>query len=206
MKPTVLIIDDELSIRESLAANLEREGYILLLAENGKEGLAMLQEAPPTVVILDLKMPVMDGHEFLRQLNPKPDAQYSVIVLTGHGNDEAVRDCFHAGVSFFLQKPYNIYELRGLVRSAVRLRQLTNELDVLVKEKSSDLQQRVTEITALNRYYQKQSGELAQLNDRYQQALQERDHTLREIAQLAKTVTPFLLPNLGEIVDEQEAT
>ena len=206
MKPTVLIIDDELSIRESLAANLEREGYLLLLAENGKEGLALLQETPPTVVILDLKMPVMDGYEFLRQLDPKPDAPYSVIVLTGHGNDEAVRDCFHAGVTFFLQKPYNIYELRGLVRSAVRLRQLTNELDELVKEKSRDLQQRVTEITALNRYYQEQSGELSQLNDRYQQALQQRDHILREIAQLAKIVTPFLLPNLGEIVDDQGAT
>ena len=192
MEPTVLIIDDELSIREALAANLEREGYTLLFAENGKEGLEILQETTPTVVILDLKMPVMDGYEFLRRLNPKPDAPYLIIALTGH-NDAAVQESFHAGVTFFLQKPFNVYELRCLVRSAIRLRQIKNELDELAR-------QRITEITAPSRSYQEQS----QLNDRYQQALEERDHLLRAIGQLPTTLTSLSLLDFAGPVDDQE--
>ena len=186
---TILIIDDELPLREALAANLERENYSLVFAENGEEGLARLQEISPELVILDLKMPVMDGFEFLRRLDAKPADPFSVIVLTGYADDDRVQSCYRAGVTLFLQKPFNVYQLRGLVRSAVMLRQLTNQLNELVDERTATLQQRVTEITALNRFYQEQASQFLGRMDRLEKVL-------REIQHISNSVEPF--PDLEE--------
>ncbi len=186
---SVLIIDDELPLREALAANLERDSYPLLFAENGEEGLARLRESSPTLIILDLRMPVMDGFEFLRQVGPNPADPFSVIVLTGYADDDAVQQCYQAGVTFFLQKPFNVYQVRGLVRSAITLRQLTNQLNELVDERTAALQQRVTEITALNRFYQEQASKFLGRMDRVEKVL-------REIQQIANSVEP--LPDIEE--------
>ena len=186
---TILIIDDELPLRQALAANLESENYTLVFAENGEDGLARLQEISPELIILDLKMPVMDGFEFLRRLDTKPADPFSVIVLTGFADDDGVQSCYRAGVTLFLQKPFNVYQLRGLVRSAVTLRKLTNQLNELVDERTAALQQRVTEITALNRFYQEQASKFLGRMDRVEKVL-------REIQQIANSVEPF--PDIEE--------
>ena len=183
IEASVLIIDDELPVREALAANLERDNYPLLFAENGEEGLARLRESSPTLVILDLRMPVMDGFEFLRRIGPKPDDHFSVIVLTGYADDDAVQQCYRAGVTFFLQKPFNVYQVRGLVRSAITLRQLTNQLNELVDERTAALEQRVTEITALNLFYQQQARKFLGRIDQI-------EHVLREVQLLSNSVVP----------------
>ncbi len=170
---SVLIIDDELPVREALAANLERDKYPLVFAENGEEGLARLRESSPTLVILDLRMPVMDGFEFLRRVGPTPADRFSVIVLTGYADDDAVQQCYQEGVTFFLQKPFNVYQLRGLVRSAITLRQLTNQLNELVDERTAELEQRMTEITALNVFYQDQAKKFLGRIDQMEQMLRE---------------------------------
>jgi len=195
---SILIIDDELPLREALAANLERENYPLVLAENGEEGLARLRESSPTLVILDLRMPVMDGFEFLRQVDPKPTDPFSVIVLTGYADDDAVQECYRAGVSFFLQKPFNVYQLRGLVRSAIALQQLTNQLNELVDERTAVLQQRVTEITALNRYYQEQSREMLEQLALYRRALEDRERVIRDIGYPLQSLEPFSFPEMTD--------
>ena len=194
----VLIIDDEVPLREAIAANLARDGYNLFFAENGEEGLNALRETLPTVVILDLKMPVMDGHAFLQIADLKPTDPYSIIVLTGHGDDEAVQECYQAGVTFFLQKPFSVYQLRGLVKSAIDLRQLTNELHEMVGRRTAELEQRLTEITALNRFYQDQSNGLLELIDHCEHALKHRDQILREISVLANGTEPFPFAELRE--------
>jgi len=180
---SVLIIDDELPLREALAANLERENYPLVFAENGEEGLALLRESSPTLVILDLRMPVMDGFEFLRRVGPKPSHPFSVIVLTGYADDDAVKQCYQAGVTFFLEKPFNVYQLRGLVRSAITLRQLTNQLNELVDERTAALEQRMTEITALNLFYQEQARKFLGRIDQIEQVL-------REIQLISNSIAP----------------
>jgi len=180
---SVLIIDDELPLREALAANLERDNYPLMFAENGEEGLARLRESSPTLVILDLRMPVMDGFEFLRRVDPKPDDPFSVIVLTAYADDDAIKQCYQAGVTFFLQKPFNVYQLRGLVRSVITLRQLTNQLNELVDERTAALEQRVTEITALNLFYQEQARKFLGRIDQIEQVL-------REIQLISNSIAP----------------
>ena len=66
--PSVLVIDDEDAVREAVAEALKREGYDLVFAGNGQDGLSRIQERTPTVIILDLRMPVMDGLEFLSKI------------------------------------------------------------------------------------------------------------------------------------------
>ena len=180
---SVLIIDDELPLREALAANLERDSYPLLFAENGEEGLARLRESSPTLIILDLRMPVMDGFEFLRRVGPKPAHPFSVIVLTGFADDDAVQQCYQEGVTFFLQKPFNVYQLRGLVRSAITLRQLTNQLNELVDERTAELEQRMTEITALNVFYQEQAK-------KFLGSISQMEQMLREIQLISNSIGP----------------
>ena len=63
--PSVLVIDDDIAVREAIKAGLRLEGYDPMFAENGAEALEVLKRSMPRVVILDLKMPVMDGLEFL---------------------------------------------------------------------------------------------------------------------------------------------
>ncbi len=148
--PSVLIIDDESAVREVVVEGLKREGYDFLHAENGEEGLALAQQHLPTVIILDLRMPVMDGLEFLAKVSLKPSDPYSVIVLTGHGNENAVKECYDLGVINFLRKPFKLHEIRGAVRNAMALKQLTNHLDNLVRERNAELEKCGREIIRSN--------------------------------------------------------
>ncbi|MBF0352328.1 MAG: sigma 54-interacting transcriptional regulator [SAR324 cluster bacterium] len=115
----LLIIDDELMIRKMLSKYLFQEGYQIITAENGKDGLEQFYKHLPQVVLLDLKMPVMGGVEFLKNLKPVPDHTHAVIILTGHNTDEDVELCYKLGVQVFLKKPVSIYEIRGLVKNTI---------------------------------------------------------------------------------------
>ena len=126
LNPSVLIVDDDPALREIVSAVLDREGYEILLAENGQEALSRAHEASPTVILLDLTMPVMDGIEFLSEIKLKPDDPYAVIMLTGYADDDKVKACYDAGVSGFLKKPFNIHELKGAVKSAIAVKQFGN--------------------------------------------------------------------------------
>ncbi|MDA0265281.1 MAG: response regulator [Chloroflexi bacterium] len=152
----VLIIDDNAAVRQAVAENLKREGYNLYFAENGVEGIQRLREESPTVVLLDLRMPVMDGFEFLEAIQLRPQTSFSVIVLTGHGDAEAIKVCYESCVTTFIKKPFNLFEIRGVVKNAIAVKQLTNHLDELVKSRTEELEQRVREVTALNQLFQEQ--------------------------------------------------
>ena len=82
-KDKILVIDDEPLIFDSIEDTLADE-YQLCHAENGAVGLRLLQEFQPILVILDIRMPVMDGFEFLQQIGVSANDPFSVIVLSGH--------------------------------------------------------------------------------------------------------------------------
>ena len=196
INPSVLVIDDESTVREAVATSLRREGYEMLFAANGLEGLDLIRNEAPSVVILDLKMPVMDGFEVLHRVDPKPTDSYSVVVMTGHGDENAIQECYEAGVSFFLDKPFNAYQLRGVVKSAMAVRLLTDQLQQLVAERTDDLEQRLTEITALNRYYQEQSRELLEQIALCRRALEYREKVLRDVGYPLQNLEPFSFPEM----------
>jgi len=112
----ILVVEDHLDLREMLALLLETEGYSVDTASNGAEALECLQQSCPSVILLDLMMPVMTGDEFRRrQLADQRYAHVPVICMTAahDGKERAAR--LHADEYF--QKPVNFEELLSAVRS-----------------------------------------------------------------------------------------
>jgi two-component system nitrogen regulation response regulator NtrX len=101
---TVLIIDDEIAIRETLEQILSYEGYDVKKAGSGAEGLAVVASAAPDVILLDVKMPGMDGFEVLDRLAADGHGM-PVIVVSGHGNIETAVEAVRKGAYDFLEKP-----------------------------------------------------------------------------------------------------
>ena len=83
----------------------------------------------------------MGGLEFVANLKLSFAERYSLIVLSGHGDADGRRECFDAGINIFLRKPFDIYEIRGVVRNAVAMRNIVGTLD--------ELENRVRDLTAL---------------------------------------------------------
>jgi CheY-like chemotaxis protein len=111
----VLLVDDDRDVREMLAALLELEGYRVTVAVNGQEALALLQSGPPpSVILLDLLMPVMDGFEFRRRQQAHPAwAALPVVVMTAVA-DPAVAAPM-VGTVACLTKPFEVAHLLALV-------------------------------------------------------------------------------------------
>ena len=100
----LLIIDDDLPILEMLVLSLSCEGYHVLTAENGEQGLRIFQEEAPRLVLTDIKMPGMDGIEVLKRIKAM-DSKAQVIVVTGHGDADTAEVAFQYGASGFITKP-----------------------------------------------------------------------------------------------------
>ena len=177
-KPSVLIIDDEQNVRDAVAEALKREGYDIFQADNGKEGLSLVHNLHPTVIILDLKMPGMDGLKFLANLQLSASVISSIIVLSGHGGVDGRRECYDSGINIFLRKPFDMYEIRGVVRNAVALHHLTSSLDKVVVGRNADLEDRVRELTALKELFQ----QWAPTDERNPNILEEIDRMMSKIS------------------------
>jgi DNA-binding response OmpR family regulator len=109
-KAKILVIDDEESIRSLLATILRRKGYNVILAENGQNGLERFREEHPDVIVLDLKMPGMDGLTVLQEIR-RADSSQPVIVLTGAGTPENEQQVRALGVSEFVEKEFSLHHL-----------------------------------------------------------------------------------------------
>ncbi|MFW6251260.1 MAG: sigma-54-dependent transcriptional regulator [Alkalispirochaetaceae bacterium] len=123
MKFNILIVDDEKNIREGLGKALELDGYNVLLAVDGQEGLEMIEDEEIDLVIADLRMPRLSGEELLRRVvNSYPTVP--VIILTGHGTIETAVQAMRDGAYDFLTKPVNLDRLSLLCKRALSTREL----------------------------------------------------------------------------------
>ena len=103
---TILIIDDEVDIRDILSYNLKKEGYNVLTAENGKEGISAAQANIPDLILLDVMMPEMDGIEVCEILKASPETQNILICfLTARNEDYSQLAGFNAGGDDYVSKP-----------------------------------------------------------------------------------------------------
>ncbi len=125
-KPTILITDDEKSIRNSLRDILEFEDYKVLEAENGEEVFSILQDSRIDLMLLDIKMRGMDGMEILDRLKEE-DYRFPVIMISGHGNIEIAVDATKRGAFDFIEKPPDLNRLLVSVRNALDQHRLTEE-------------------------------------------------------------------------------
>src|SRR5437667_1713589 len=123
---TVLIIDDEAAIRESLETLLELEGYAVESASSGEEGLARLGDGSFDLVLLDLALPDRNGIDLLAEIHAH-DPHLSVIMITAYGTVENAVRAMQAGASNFVQKPWDNEKLLADVRTAVQKRRVEEE-------------------------------------------------------------------------------
>jgi two-component system, NtrC family, nitrogen regulation response regulator NtrX len=123
---TILIVDDEESIRESLDGILQDEGFRTLFARDGEEGLAMLRDETPDLVLLDIWMPGIDGLEVLRRIKANyPEQQ--VVMMSGHGSIETAVRATKIGAFDFIEKPLSLEKVLLTIQNSLKVGQLVEE-------------------------------------------------------------------------------
>jgi CheY-like chemotaxis protein len=113
----VLLVDDEREFVQTLSERLEMRDVGSAVAYDGESALQMVRDDEPDVMILDLKMPGIDGIEVLRRVK-ESDPHIEVIILTGHGSDDDCKTCMELGAFAYLQKPVDIDALSETLRKA----------------------------------------------------------------------------------------
>jgi two-component system phosphate regulon response regulator PhoB len=120
-QPTVLIIEDELAQREVLTYNLEADGFRVITAENGEEGLLRVDEDMPDIIVLDWMMPNLSGIEVCRRLKTRTETRNIPIIMLSARSEEVdkVRG-LETGADDYVVKPYSVIELMARVRTQLR--------------------------------------------------------------------------------------
>ncbi len=132
--PVVLIIDDDELIRKSLGRALRGEGFEILFAENGTSALESMKQRSVDLALLDLNMPGMPGTETLEHIR-RGGYDVDVIVLTAHGDVKLAVECMKTGAVDFLEKPFEVEDLRRRIQQALQQRILRRE-EQMLKERS----------------------------------------------------------------------
>lgn len=126
----ILVVDDMRGNRDVLRRLLEREGYEVRTSHAGADAIRLVDDLAPDLVLTDVRMPGMDGLELCRRLKSSDDTRLiPVVLLTARAEAEDRLAGIEAGADDFLSKPFNHEELRARVRSLLRLKQFTDELD-----------------------------------------------------------------------------
>src|SRR6267142_5769552 len=132
-KSRILVIDDEAAIRDSLKMTLEYDGYEFIGAATGQEGLALVEREAPDLVLLDVKMPGMDGLDVLERLRSMNET-LPVVMISGHGTTATAVEATKKGAVDFLDKPFESTErLLVTLRNALEQGQLRTENRSLTK-------------------------------------------------------------------------
>jgi two-component system nitrogen regulation response regulator NtrX len=126
MAETILVVDDEESIRSSLAGILEDEGYRTVIAVDGVDALAVAQRELPELVLLDIWMPRMDGMETLQKLK-ELCPELTVVMMSGHGTIETAVKSTKMGAYDFIEKPLSLEKVIVTVKNALGMNRLRDE-------------------------------------------------------------------------------
>src|SRR6188768_3951019 len=122
----ILIVDDEQSYRQLLTLVFENDGHHIRTAINGREALLMLQDEPAEVIISDVKMPDMDGIELLNNVREfLPDVGF--VLMTAFATVDTAREAFKLGADDFIQKPFDVEELKAIVKKTLEKQALIDE-------------------------------------------------------------------------------
>jgi DNA-binding NtrC family response regulator len=124
---TILVADDELSMRQNLVELLGEEGYVIIEAADGQEALAITLRHHPDIVLLDINLPHLDGLTVLRTIKKElPDTV--VIVFTAYGTSERAIEAMKAGAHDYLEKPFDLDEFLLIIRRSFQYRELLGEV------------------------------------------------------------------------------
>jgi len=143
---TVLVIDDEESMRDSCHQVLTKEGYRVETAVDAESGLRKVRELSPDIVLVDLKMPRMSGTEVLKEITAI-DPTIVAVVITGYATVESAVEAMKSGAYDFLPKPFTPDELRIVTKRGLEKRRMSAEMEALRKENERMRENFVTVVT-----------------------------------------------------------
>lgn len=123
---SILIVDDEQSYRQLLSLVFEGDGHTIRTASNGREAVELVIEEAPDVIVSDVRMPDMDGIEMLRAVR-ETHADLGVIFMTAHASVESAREAFKLGADDFVTKPFDVEELKLIVKKTLEKQELIVE-------------------------------------------------------------------------------
>lgn len=129
----ILIIDDEKNMRWVLERGLKSLGYQIQTAANGEEGIEAARTTEPDLVVLDLKMPGMDGMQTLKKLKEMYD-QLPIVMITAHGTMETAIEAMKCGAADYIIKPFDIEEMKMIIRKTLAVQDLVKEVGFLRSE------------------------------------------------------------------------
>jgi diguanylate cyclase (GGDEF)-like protein len=130
----ILLVDDDLVVRAKVSESLEQDGFEVILAKNGNDGIAAYQEYRPDLILVDAVMPILDGFEFCEQLKNLGERLTPILMITSLDDNESVDRAFASGATDYITKPINLPVLRQRVRNLVRQSHL-------IKNQLTELQQ-----------------------------------------------------------------
>ncbi|MBC8359348.1 MAG: sigma-54-dependent Fis family transcriptional regulator [Candidatus Aminicenantes bacterium] len=134
---SILVIDDDPLIRKTLLSHLSKEGQEVSMAENGEEGLEKYKENLPDLVILDIRLPDMDGLEVLCKIKEK-DKNANIIIMTAYDDMKTTVEAIKQGAFEYLVKPLDYVELDLTIKKAFQIRGLEDKVSYLVEEKQKE--------------------------------------------------------------------
>jgi DNA-binding NtrC family response regulator len=123
---TILVVDDELEIREGLEALLTSENFDVSVAETGEAGLQKLEERPFDLILLDVSLPDRNGIDMLREIRQR-DANLAIILITAYGSIDMAREAFKGGAQDYITKPWSNDELIAQISVAIEGRRLRED-------------------------------------------------------------------------------
>lgn len=126
----IFIVDDEEILCNSLTIDLEDDGYIVSVFHTGEDAVSKLSEAHPGVVLLDLRLPCMDGISVLKHIH-EFDEEIKIIMMTAYGDTQTTVEAIKCGAYDFINKPFELYELKTIIKNAFESRTLKQELNYL---------------------------------------------------------------------------
>lgn len=124
--PAILIVEDEAKMRRLLELNLGEDGFTTFSAEDAETGLKLLQQNPIDLVVTDLKLPGMNGLEFLQTVK-RQNSALPVVVMTAFGSVETAVEAMKAGASDYVLKPFSLTEMRMVIHKELDVRNLREE-------------------------------------------------------------------------------
>ena len=120
-RPTILIVDDDETLADVLSRRLRQQKFDTITAGSGQAGLTNARSEQPALILLDLRLPDIDGFSICEQLGDSPETSgIPVIILSGMEKPDILRQCRAAGCYYFVRKPYDPNALLILIRQAIR--------------------------------------------------------------------------------------
>jgi two-component system, OmpR family, alkaline phosphatase synthesis response regulator PhoP len=202
----ILIIEDTLLLRESIADALELEGFEVIQAENGEDGIRMAWEYLPDLILCDIVMPGMDGYDVL-QLLKTSDGQlpFPFIFITALAERKNFREGMELGADDYLIKPFTIYELLKAIEIRLKKHQsVENRIKLEIEKIEEELNTKIAELKSqidsqkdvIQEFSDTNTEIVGQLNEKQSQLLQETLRTIEintTLQSMAKQLTSELL-------------